>query len=58
MCNYMYQFRGNIERIVENVNKKTAKDYVYTLYTSGLIHIVEYNTLLEYIGKLKENNKF
>ena len=54
MYDYMYQYRGNVERIMENLGSISAWQYVEKLYHNGLIHIVEHNGLLEYIRKLKK----
>ena len=48
MCDYMYQYRSNVERMVLNVGRDKAWSYVKGLYDSGLIDIKEWNTLSEY----------
>ena len=48
MFSYMYQYRGEIERIVENIDRDSAWRYVKGLYNSGLISLPEYQRLSEY----------
>ena len=48
MHDYMYQYRGDIERIVVNQDRLEAWQYVKGLYDTGLIDLIEWNTLSEY----------
>ena len=40
MCDYMYQYRNNVERMVLNVGRDKAWSYVKGLYDSGLIDML------------------
>ena len=48
MYNYMYQYRGEVERIVTNLDRDKAWQYVRSLYHSGLVSLPEWNILSEY----------
>ena len=47
MYDYMYQYRGDVERIITN-NKINVNVYITKLYRKGLIHANEYHTLIDY----------
>ena len=57
MYNYMYQYRGDIERIKENLGEEHAKSYCYELYSDGRINLVEWNTLVAYAKEYKRSHK-
>ena len=48
MYSYMCQSRGDIERIIDNLDRDNAWQYVRSLYYKGLISLPEWNTLSEY----------
>ena len=48
MHNYMYQYRGDIERIIKNLDRDKAWQYVKRLYDGGFIDLNEWNILSEY----------
>ena len=48
MCDYIYQYRGEIERIIINRSRDEAWNYTVRLYNDGLINLPEWNRLSEY----------
>lgn len=57
MCDYMYQYRGDLERIIVNVGQEKAKGYCHKLFTIGKIDCQEWNCLVAYINKLEKSRK-
>ena len=57
MYSYMYQYRGDIERIIDNLDRDNAWQYVRSLYYKGLISLFEWNTLSEYSKEYKRSYK-
>ena len=55
MNNYMYQYRCEIERIVVNLDREQAWQYVRSLYANGFISLPEWNTLSEYSKEYKKD---
>ena len=53
MYSYMYIYRGDVERIVDNLDRDNAWQYVRSLYYKGLISLPEWNTLSEYSKEYK-----
>lgn len=50
---YMYQYRGEIERTVANLGRDEAWQYTRSLYANGFINLNEWNTLSEYSKDVK-----
>ena len=50
MFDYMYQYRGEIKRLITNnrYNKRQAINHTQSLYNRGLIDLTEWNTLRDY----------
>ena len=55
MFNYMYQYRSEIERIIGNLGRDEAWQYVRSLYANGFISLPEWNTLSEYSKIYRES---
>ena len=55
MCDYMYQYRGEIERIIINQSRDEAWNYTVRLYNDGLVSLPEWNTLSEYSKEYRLN---
>ena len=54
MYDFMYQYRGDVERIIVNEGQDSAKTYCHKLSNTGLINCQEWNTLVEYIHRLEK----
>ena len=57
MYSYMYIYRGDVERIVDNLDRDNAWQYVRNLYYKGLVSLPEWNTLSEYSKEYKRSYK-
>ena len=57
MYDYIYQYRGNIERIIDNIDRDSAWQYTRNLYAEGLISLPEWNILSEYSKAYKRSYK-
>jgi len=53
----MYQYRGDIERIIDNIDRDCAWQYARNLYAKGFIGLSEWNTLSEYSKEYKKSYK-
>ena len=54
MYDYIYQYRGDLERIISNKGQEKAKMYCHKLFEIGKISSNEWNILVAYIHRLEE----
>ena len=57
MYDFMYQYRGDTERIIVNVGQDSAKTYCHKLFNIGLVNLQEWNALVAYVNRLEKLKK-
>lgn len=51
---FMYQYRQEVERITDNLNKNEAWQYTTSLYRAGLINLIQWNNLNDHIKRIEK----
>ena len=51
---FMYQYRKETERIIQNLSKDKAYSHILSLYNTGLINLPQWDNLRDYIKLNKE----